>query len=263
MAFYSGAQGYGLSVMLANGEYGTPSTQARSVMTLSKAGTYDLKTIVYFEIRKVASTTTSGTFGTFGGSLHRSAQVKSGGTWSTATSCTATGAVMASSLASGVGTPPSAQVPALVCTLNKGQAINITLPAVEALAMTRLGSLPNEYQKHEYPLHYVCTGTGGVANPTYRIGLVGTKAGSTNALQSSNPNVGVMVEAVDSRGSAPQTLVPGTATSASQVRLYDAGQSGGATMKLLSYPVRSGGTSASDVKPGKFSASGTLRVFTD
>ncbi|MDI9239889.1 hypothetical protein QLQ15_13335 [Lysobacter sp. LF1] len=261
--FFGGAQGYGLSMMFGNGNFVTNAGPAYSTMTLPSAGTYQLKTTVYYSLKKVSDTTTEGLFGVFASPLAYSAQVRTNGNWTTPSGCLSGAGTDLHTLALGVGLHPAAPKPSAVCTLNKGQGIAIKLPAVEAIAMNNLGALPVNYQKHEYSLHYVCTGTGGVVNPNYRIGLIGTKAGTTNALQSSNPNVGVVVEAVDSRGSAPQSLVPGSTTSASQVRLYDAGQSGGATMKLLSYPVRSAGRSAGDVQPGAFNANGTLRVFTD
>ncbi|MDI9240723.1 hypothetical protein QLQ15_17610 [Lysobacter sp. LF1] len=261
--FFGGAQGYGLSMMLGNGNYVTNSGPAYSTMTLPTAGTYTLKTTVYYSLKKVSDTTTDGLLLSFASPLSWSAQVKSNGTWTKPASCLSGGGIDLHTLALGIGLHPPAPKPSAVCTVNRGQPINIKLPPVEVTELNGLGTLPPNYQKNEYPLHYVCTGTGGVVDPNYRIGLIGTKAGTTKALQSTNPNVGVMVEAVDSRGGAPQALVPGTATTASQIRLYDAGKSGGTTMKLLSYPVRSGGKSASDVKPGEFSASGTLRVFTD
>lgn len=264
MGFFGGAQGYGLAVMLGNGQFGQPGVSAMSdPMILTRAGTYELTTKVYFSVMKVSDATTSGAFGMFGSSLHWSPRTRTNGAWTEVSGCAGTGAVSLSGIATGIGSPESAPKPAAVCTLNGGQAVSIRLPAVEATAMNGLGALPVGYRKQEYSLHYACTGTGGVVNPNYRIALVGTRAGMTDALQSSNPDVGVMVEAVDSKGAAPQVLIPGTTAGASQVRLQDAGRTGGATMTLLSYPVRSAGASWSDVETGPFEARGTLRVFTD
>ncbi len=162
------------------------------------------------------------------------------------------------------GAPPPAPpvVDPVVCTINGGSPINASLPQVQVGNLVGVGTVPKGYPKQHFAVRYACTGTGGQSNPAYTIALAGTKGGSTNALASDKTNVGVMVEAVTSRGEGPTTMVPGATSDyagATRVPLRDAGQVGGSVMTLIGYPVRTG---SGTIQPGSFKASGTLKVFT-
>lgn len=162
------------------------------------------------------------------------------------------------------GAPPPAPpaVDPVVCTINGGSPISASLPQVQVGNLVGVGAVPKGYPKQRFAVRYGCTGTGGQSNPGYTIALAGTKGGSTDALASDKANVGVMVEAVTSRGEGPTTMVPGATSDyagATRVPLRDAGQVGGSVMTLIGYPVRTG---SGTIQPGSFKASGTLKVFT-
>ncbi len=164
--------------------------------------------------------------------------------------------------ATGTAAPTPPAVNTVVCTINGGAPVNVTLPQVQVANMAAVGTLPTHYPKQRVSLRYGCSGTGGQTNPAYTIALAGTKGGTTTALASDKANVGVMVEAITSRGEGPTTMVPGSTTDyagATRVPLRDAGQTGGSVMTLISYPVRTG---TGTIQPGSFKASGTLKVFT-
>jgi type 1 fimbria pilin len=137
------------------------------------------------------------------------------------------------------------------CAINAGQTIVVDFGSLYSGGFTRAGEKPAGVRNKIFTVPVKCSGVDSQVNLSLRL-IAAADSHISQAIATSNPDVGVVVESNDGR-----VLTPNDASS---VEPFTTDENGSATLSLQAYPVSTTGETPAE---GAFTALANLRVDFD